>query len=45
ALLATFNDPSLADTLEALLLNNIEVSSVDTYQYILTNFSHGLRAV
>ncbi|MDA9981565.1 PhnD/SsuA/transferrin family substrate-binding protein [Gammaproteobacteria bacterium] len=45
ALLATFDDPSLADTLEALLLKNVEVSSVDSYQYILTNFSHGVRAV
>lgn len=45
ALLATFDDPSLADTLKILLLNQVEISSAETYQYILTNFSHGLRAV
>ena len=45
ALLATFDDPSLADTRKALLLNNVEVSSSETYQHILANFSHKLRAV
>lgn len=45
ALLATFNDPRLTDTLQALLLNGFEITSADTYRYILTKFSHELRAV
>ena len=45
ALVATFNDPSLSDTLEMLLINKVEVSSTETYQYIVSNFSHELRAV
>ena len=45
ALLATFDDPSLSDARNTLLLADVEITSTDTYQYILTEFSHELRAV
>ena len=44
ALVSTFEDPSLASIKELLLLDGIEIQSMDTYQRIISDFKHSLIA-
>jgi len=45
ALLDAFEDPSLLDCRQALLLKNIEIASAASYQRIQDDFQHSLRAI
>ena len=45
ALLATFDDPATVDARRVLFLTGIDLTSVQTYQRIATEFKHDLRAV
>ena len=45
ALVATFDDPRLADARRVLHLSGVEISSTHSYRCILANFAHPLRAV
>ncbi len=45
ALLDAFEDPSLLDCREILLLKKIEISSATSYQRIHDEFRHNLRAI
>ena len=45
ALLETFEDQTLADSRQRLLMNKIELTSANLYQRIPDEFSHNLRAI
>jgi hypothetical protein len=45
ALLDAFEDPSLLDCRQTLLLKNIEIASAASYQRIQDDFQHTLRAI
>jgi ABC-type phosphate/phosphonate transport system substrate-binding protein len=45
ALTAAFADPSLYEARQTLLLDKLEISDIETYHRITTEFRHDLRAV
>lgn len=45
ALLETFADPAVSNARQTLLLDDVEITSDATYQQIVTEFRHDLRAV